>query len=159
MTTFITIIGGGFRDYGARGRNHLYGPCLKIFVNQDYSSSSFSLKLLCLKGVFKCFPVISFKFLVGCGAPSGLPKARGLGPWPPGPPLKPPLTIIAKRSHLLPQALILLSFPSFFDVNEIGCDFPPQTTTKSFFFDSKLKQVLQCDFRTFLVLIGSFLAC
>ena len=85
---------GGFRDYRARGRNHLRGPCLKIFVNQYYSSSSFSLKLLCLKDVFKCFPVISFQVLVGCGAPSGLPKHGAWGCGPPGPSLKPPLTRI-----------------------------------------------------------------
>ena len=60
----------------------------KFFVNQDYSSSSSSLKLLCLKGVFKCFPVISFQFFLRCGTPSGLSKVRGLGPLPPGPPLK-----------------------------------------------------------------------
>ena len=36
---------GGFRNYGARDQNHLRGPCLKIFC---YSSSSFSLRLLCL---------------------------------------------------------------------------------------------------------------
>ena len=78
---------GGFRNYGARGQNHLRGPCLKIFC---YSSSSFSLKLLCLKGVFKCFPVISFQFFLSCGAPSELPKVRAWGhaPWTP---LKPPL--------------------------------------------------------------------
>ena len=57
----------------------------KFSVNQDYSSSSFSLKLLCLKGVFKCFPVISFQSFLRCGAPYGLPKVRVLGPWPPGP--------------------------------------------------------------------------
>ena len=27
----------------------------------------------------------SFQFFLRCGAPSGLPKVRGLGPWPPGP--------------------------------------------------------------------------
>ena len=57
----------------------------KFFVNQDYSSSSFSLKLFCLKGVFKCFPVSYFQFFLRYGALSGLPKVRGLGPWPPGP--------------------------------------------------------------------------
>ena len=55
----------------------------KFFVNHEYSSSSFSLKLLCLKGVFKCYPVISFQFFLRCGAPSGLPKVWGLAPWPP----------------------------------------------------------------------------
>ena len=39
---------GGFRDYGAWGRSHLRGPCLKIFVKQDHSLSSFSSKLPCL---------------------------------------------------------------------------------------------------------------
>ena len=79
---------GNFRDCRARGQNHLRGPCLKIFANQDYSSSSFSLKLLCLKGVFKYFPVISFQFFLRCRALSELPKVRGLGPWPPWLPLK-----------------------------------------------------------------------
>ena len=76
---------GGFRNYGARGQNHLRAPCLKIFC---CSSSSFSLELLCLKGVFlfKCFPVISFQFFLSCGAPLWVTKVRGLGPWPPGPP-------------------------------------------------------------------------
>ena len=39
------------------------------------------------------FSWISFQFFLRCGAPSGLPKVRGLGPRPPGPPLKPPLNI------------------------------------------------------------------
>ena len=77
--TYYPISSGGFRDYGAE----IICRALvwKFFVNQDYSSSSYSLKLLCLKGVLKCFPVISFQFFIRCGAPSGLPKVWGLGPW------------------------------------------------------------------------------
>ena len=95
-------ISGGFRNYGARGQNYLRGPCLKFFVNQDYSSSSFSLKFLCLKVLFKCFPVISSQFFLRCRAPPGLPKVRSLVPWPPGSPLKLPLLAIAIvfESHL-----------------------------------------------------------
>ena len=89
------LISGGFRDYGARGRNHLRGPCLKIFCfNQDYSSCSFSLKLLCLKGVFKCFLVISFQFFLGAGPLLGYQKGRAWGHGPPGSPLKLPLVLI-----------------------------------------------------------------
>ena len=55
------VTSGGFRDRGARGRSHLRGPCLKVSE-------------------------ISFQFFLRRGGPSGLPKARGLGPWPPAPP-------------------------------------------------------------------------
>ena len=67
-THFVALIGlsGGFRDRGVRGRSHLRGPCLKVSE-------------------------ISFQFFLRRGAPSGLPKARGRGPWPPLPPLKLPL--------------------------------------------------------------------
>ena len=78
------ISSGSFRDYEAQGRNHLRALAWKFFVNQDYSSSSFLLKLLCLKSIFKCFPVISFQFFLRCRAPSGLPKVWGLelqSPW------------------------------------------------------------------------------
>ena len=51
----------------------------KFFANRDYSSSSFSLKLLCLKGVLKCFPVISFQFFLRCGAPYGYQKCGSWG--------------------------------------------------------------------------------
>ena len=67
------------------------GPGLKICCKPRLFFKYFSLKFLCHKGVFKCFPVISFQFFLRCGAPSRLPKVRGLGPWPPWPPLKPPL--------------------------------------------------------------------
>ena len=75
-----------FRDYGPRGRNHLRGPCLKFFVNQDYPSSPFSLKLLCPKGVFKSFPVISFQFFLRSGAPLGYQKCGAWGRGPLAPP-------------------------------------------------------------------------
>ena len=42
----------------------------------------------------------SFQFFVGRGAPSGLPKARGLGPWPAGPLLKPPLDVRRRRRRI-----------------------------------------------------------
>ena len=59
-----TRCSGGFRDRRARGRSHLRGPFLKVSE-------------------------ISLQFFLRRGAPSGLPKARGL---PPGPSLKPSLT-------------------------------------------------------------------
>ena len=39
------------------GPNSFVGSCLKFFVNQEGSSSSFSLKLSCLKVVLFIFPL------------------------------------------------------------------------------------------------------
>ena len=97
---------GGFWDSVARYRNSLRGPCLKVFVNQAYSSSFFSLNLLCLKGVFKCFPVMFLQFFIGCKAPSGLPKVWGLGPWPPG-----PLKTATASERILPDRSSIHSKP------------------------------------------------
>ena len=62
------------------------GPLFERFLLTKIILQVFSLKLLCHKGVFKCFPVVSFQFFLRCGSPSALPKVRGLGPWPPWPP-------------------------------------------------------------------------
>ena len=74
------------------------GPLFERFLLTKINLQVFSLKLLCHKGVFKCFPVISFQFFLRCGAPSALPKVRSLRPWPPWPTLKPPLLIAGKPS-------------------------------------------------------------
>ena len=82
---------GGFRDCGAWDRNHLRGPCLKIFCWPRLFFKFFSLKFLCLIGVFKCFPVIFFNFFSGAGPLLGYRKCGAWGHGPLGTPLKPPL--------------------------------------------------------------------
>ena len=62
------------------GRRSSTGPLFENFLLTKIILQVFSLKFLCHKGVFKCFPVISFQFFLRCGAPSGLPKVRGCGP-------------------------------------------------------------------------------
>ena len=43
-----TLESGGFRDCGTWDQNHLWGPCLKVFANVEYSSSYSPLKLYCI---------------------------------------------------------------------------------------------------------------
>ena len=44
---------------------------------------------------------MSFQFFLRCGAPSALPKVRGLELWPPWPPLKPPLRAFKGGNYLI----------------------------------------------------------
>ena len=68
------------------GAEIICGTLFENFLSTKIILQVFSLKFFCHKGVFKCFPVISFQFFLKCGAPSALPKVRGLGSWPPWPP-------------------------------------------------------------------------
>ena len=74
---------------GARGPGpkSFAGPLSEnFFVNQGYSSSSFSLKFLCLKDAIRCFPVISFQFFLVAGPLLGYQKSGAWGRGPPGSP-------------------------------------------------------------------------
>ena len=76
---------------GGLGPKSPAGPLFENFLLTKIILQVFFVKFLYHKGILKFFPVISFQFFLRCGAPSALPKVRGLGAWPPRPPLKPPL--------------------------------------------------------------------
>ena len=76
------VTSGGFRDYGARGRNHSRGPCLKIFLIAKIILQDLFIKIVMPQGCIQMFSCDFFSIFLRCGAPLGLPKVRGLGPWP-----------------------------------------------------------------------------
>ena len=88
VSTLDSLISGGLGTAGP-GAEIICGALVrKFFVNQDYSSSFFSLKFLCHKSVFKCFPVISFQFFLRCGGHFCVTKSAGPGAVAPLGPLK-----------------------------------------------------------------------